>query len=80
MFPLDIKNIDAPYYVGNCHKWMCAPRGIGFVYARKDRRRRLRPLVIARSPYADDAHKHSASSQSDRVSSNCCPWGSRRSV
>ena len=60
MFPLDIPSTDAPYYVGNCHKWMCAPRGIGFLYMREDRRDVTKPLVIARSPHAANAHKCSA--------------------
>lgn len=60
MFPLDIQSINAPYYVGNCHKWMCAPRGIGFLYMRKDRRDSTKPLVIARSPHAANSHKRSA--------------------
>ncbi|KAK8029083.1 pyridoxal phosphate-dependent transferase [Apiospora marii] len=48
---LDIAAIGAAYYVANCHKWMCAPRGVGFLHVRRDRADRIRPLVVARSPY-----------------------------
>lgn len=46
---VDLHDIGAAYYTTSCHKWMCAPRGVGFMYVRKDRITRLKPLVIARS-------------------------------
>lgn len=47
MLPLDIAGIDSAYYVGNCHKWLCAPKGVGFLVARKDRQDGLSPAVIS---------------------------------
>lgn len=47
MLPLDIESIGAAYYAGNLHKWVCAPRGCGFIWVRKDRRELIHPCVVS---------------------------------
>jgi isopenicillin-N epimerase len=47
MLPLDIAALDAAYYVGNCHKWLCAPKGSGFLHVRRDRQDRIVPPVVS---------------------------------
>ncbi|KAF4457895.1 Isopenicillin N epimerase [Fusarium austroafricanum] len=73
MIPLDLEDINATYYVSNCHKWMCSPRGIGFLHVRCDRAQNLKPLVIARSPYVVGRSKHSALEHSFGWMGTYCP-------
>ncbi len=47
MVPLDIESIGPTYYTGNCHKWLCAPKGAALLYVRRDRQDRIRPLTIS---------------------------------
>jgi isopenicillin-N epimerase len=45
--PLRIEEIGADFYAGNCHKWLCAPKGAGFLYARPECQDWLEPLVLS---------------------------------
>ena len=45
--PLDLPALDPDWYVGTCHKWLSAPKGCGFLYARADRRAELHPVTIS---------------------------------
>jgi isopenicillin-N epimerase len=44
---LDMHAIGADFYGGNLHKWLCAPKGAGFLYARSEVQKLLKPLVVS---------------------------------
>jgi isopenicillin-N epimerase len=56
--PIDLTELEVDIYSGNCHKWLSAPKGSGFLFARPEHHAWLEPLVIcwgwgADAPFAD---------------------------
>jgi isopenicillin-N epimerase len=66
MIPLNIDDVDADYYAGNCHKWLLAPIGTGFLAVR-NWERPIEPLHVSWG-YKPDAYpigEHAAASGPD---------------
>lgn len=48
MLTLDLEQLAVDWYAGNAHKWLCAPKGAAFFWARADRQANIHPPVISR--------------------------------
>ena len=42
---LDIKKLDPDYYVGACHKWLCSPKGVSFLYIKRELQDEIQPYL-----------------------------------
>jgi isopenicillin-N epimerase len=45
--PLDIQKLDPDVYTGACHKWMMAPKGVSFLYVKREQQSWVDPLLIS---------------------------------
>lgn len=45
--PLRLDDLGVDFYGGNLHKWLCAPKGTGFLYAAPAVQHLLQPLVVS---------------------------------
>jgi isopenicillin-N epimerase len=47
MIALDLARLGCDFYAGNCHKWLLAPIGSGFLYAAPGAEEQFEPLVVS---------------------------------
>jgi isopenicillin-N epimerase len=53
MIPLNVSEVGADFYTGNCHKWVLAPTGAGFLVVGPGNEDRLEPLHVSWGYRAD---------------------------
>jgi isopenicillin-N epimerase len=47
MVECNLQKLGAAFYTGNCHKWICAPKGTAFIHVRSDLQKLIRPVTIS---------------------------------
>jgi isopenicillin-N epimerase len=56
MIPLALDELGCDFYGGNCHKWMLAPTGSGFLYLGPGSADRVQPIQVSWGWHHDPAH------------------------
>ncbi|HWA56138.1 MAG TPA: aminotransferase class V-fold PLP-dependent enzyme [Gemmatimonadales bacterium] len=57
-FPFTRDDLECDYYGTSLHKWLLAPIGTGFLYVRKNRQKRLWPLMAAPATMDENIRKY----------------------
>jgi len=47
MIDFNIDELDADYFIANCHKWICSPKGSAFVYVNPRHQENFKPIYYS---------------------------------
>jgi len=83
MVPIELSTLGCDFYGGNCHKWLLAPTGSGFLYLGQGNEERLQPLQVSwgwhqerdrldeRDEFGSTPRLRALEFEGTR---DCCPW------
>lgn len=54
MISIDLNDINPDFYTGSGHKWLCGPKGTGFLYTKKELLEKLSPVFVG--AYSDSSY------------------------
>ena len=57
-FPFQRDELECDYYGTSLHKWLLAPIGAGFLYVRKEKQKRIWPLMAAPAAMDENVRKY----------------------
>lgn len=57
-FPFTRDELDCDYYATSLHKWLFAPIGTGFLYVRREKQKRIWPLMAAPAAMDENIRKY----------------------
>jgi isopenicillin-N epimerase len=81
--PLNLADLPCDFYAGNCHKWLLAPTGAGFLHLGPGNEVRLRPLHVSWGYHAeprppDERDDYGSTPRLRRLefegTRDICPW------
>ena len=64
---LSLDELGADFYAGNCHKWMCSPKGSAFLYARPEAEMLIEPLIVGHGWQPDAVSEHPLADYVERL-------------
>lgn len=73
--PIDLAALDVDIYAGNCHKWLCAPRGSAFLWVRREHQPLVEPMIVSHGwrPGATFQERHTWQGTRDLCAFLCVP-------
>ena len=55
MTPLNLSDVGCDFYVSSCHKWLLAPKGVGFLYMDAKYQNKVRPVIIGHNMHESES-------------------------